>query len=63
MGQKGFGRCLQRDEGGRSIEVPQISQRIKGTEREFEGHEEKHHGPESPLPRNRHPEVSAVEKL
>ena len=43
MGQKVFGRCLQRDEGGRSVEVPQISQRIKGTEREFEGHEEKHH--------------------
>ena len=63
MGQKVFGRCLQRDEGGRSVEEPQISQRIKGTEREFEGHEEKHHGPESPFPRIRHTEVSAVEKL
>ena len=48
MGQKGFGRCFQRDEGGRSVEVAHISQRIKGTERKFEGHEEKHHGPESP---------------
>ena len=63
MGQKVFGRCLQRDEEGRSVEVPQISQRIKGTEREFEGHEEKHHGPESPFPRIRHTEVSSVEKL
>ena len=43
MGQKGFGRCFQRDEGGRSVEVAHISQRIKGTERKFEGHEEKHH--------------------
>ena len=34
---------------------------IKGTERKFEGHEEKHHGPESPLPRIRHTEVLAVE--
>ena len=40
-----------------------ISQRIRGTERKFEGHEEKHHGPESPLPRIRHKEVSAVEEL
>ena len=40
-----------------------ISQRIKGTERKFEGHEEKHRAPESPLPRIRHTEVSAVEKL
>ena len=40
-----------------------ISQRINGTERKFEGHEEKHHGPESPLPRIRHKEVSAVEEL
>ena len=63
MGQRGFGRCFQRDEGGRSVEMAQISQRIKGTERKFEGHEEKHHGPESPLPRIRHTEVSAVEKL
>ena len=39
MGQKGFGRCFQRDEGGRSVEVAHISQRIKGTERKFEGHE------------------------
>ena len=63
MGQKVFGRCLQRDEGGRSVEVAHISQRIKGTERKFEGHEEKHHGPESPLPRIRHTEVSGVRKL
>ena len=63
MGQKGFGRCLQRDEGGRSVEVAHINQRIKGTERKFEGHEVKYHGPESPLPRIRHTEVSAVEKL
>ena len=46
VGQKGFGRYLQRDEGGRSVEVAHISQRTKGTERKFEGHEEKHHGPE-----------------
>jgi len=63
VGQKGFVRCLQRDEGGRSVAVAHISQWIKGTERKFEGHEEKHHGPESPLPRIRHPEVSAVQKL
>jgi hypothetical protein len=43
--------------------VAHISQRIKGTERKFEAHEEKHRAPESPLPRIRHTEVSAVEKL
>ena len=40
-----------------------ISQRIKGTERKFEAHEEKHRGPESPLSRVRHTEVSGVRKL
>jgi len=29
VGQKGFGKCLQRDEGGRSVEVAHIIQRIK----------------------------------
>ena len=58
-----FGRVLCRDGGGRSVEVAHISQRIKGTERKFEAHEEKHRAPESPLPRIRHTEVSAVEKL
>ena len=58
-----FDRGSYRDEGGRSVEVAHISQRIKGTERKFEAHEEKHRAPESPLPRIRHTEVSAVEKL
>ena len=40
-----------------------ISQRIKGTEGKFEGHEKKHHAPESPLPRIRHKEVSGMIKL
>ena len=45
------------------VEVAHISQRIKGMERKFEGHEEKHHAPESPLPRIRHTDMSAVGKL
>ena len=40
-----------------------ISQRIKGTERKVEGHEEKDHAPESPLPRIRHTDVSAMGTL
>ena len=40
-----------------------ISQRIKGTEGKFEGHEKKHHAPESPLPRIKHIEVSGVRTL
>ena len=40
-----------------------ISQRIKGTEGKFEGHEKKHHAPESPLPRIKHTEVSGVRTL
>ena len=44
------------------VEVGQISQRIKGTQRKFEGHE-KPHAPESPLPRIRHTDMSAVGKL
>ena len=40
-----------------------ISQRIKGTEGKSEGHEKKHHAPESPLPRIRHTNVSVVRKL
>lgn len=63
MGQKGFGRCSWRDERGMSVEVAHISQRIKGTERKFESHEEEHHAPESPLPRIRHTDMSAVGKL
>ena len=38
-----------------------ISQRIKGTEGKSEGHEKKHHAPETPLPRIRHTEVSGFE--
>ena len=45
------------------VEVAHISQRIKGTQRKFEGHEEKHHASESPLPRIRYTDVSAVRKL
>ena len=58
-----FGRGSYRDGGGRSVEVAHISQRIKGTERKFEAHEEKHRAPESPLPRIRHTEVSGLGKL
>ena len=56
-------RGSYRDEGGRSVEGGHISQRIKGTEGKSEGHEKKHHAPESPLPRIRHTEGSRVRKL
>ena len=49
-----FGRVSCRDGGGRSVEGGHISQRIKGTEGKSEGHEKKHHAPESPLPSIRH---------
>ena len=58
-----FGRSSYRDEGGRSVEGGHISQRIKGTEGKSEGHEKKHHAPESALPRIRHTEGSGVRKL
>ena len=58
-----FGRVSCRDGGGRSVEGGHISQRIKGTEGKSEGHEKKHHDPESPLSRIRHTEVSGVRKL
>ena len=58
-----FGRGSYRDGGGRSVEGGHISQRIKGTEGKSEGHEKKHHAPESPLPRIRHTEGSRVGKL
>ena len=58
-----FGRGSYKDGGGRSVEGEHISQRIKGTEGKSEGHEKKHHAPESPLPRIRHTKVSAVRKL
>ena len=58
-----FGRVSCRDGGGRSVEGGHISQRIKGTEGKSEGHEKKHHAPESPLPRIRHTEGSGVRKL
>ena len=58
-----FGRGSYRDGGGRSVEGGHTRQRIKGTERKSEGHERKYNAPESPLPRIRHTEVSAVEKL
>ena len=56
-------RGSYRDEGGRSVEGGHISQRIKGTEGKSEGHEKKHHAPETPLPRIRHTEGSRVRKL
>ena len=58
-----LGRGSYRDEGGRSVEGGHISQRIKGTEGKSEGHEKKHHAPESPLPRIRHTEGSRVRKV
>ena len=58
-----FGRGSYRDGGGRSVEGGHPSQRIKGTEGKSEGHEKKHHAPESPLPRIRHTEVSGVGKV
>ena len=58
-----FGRGSYRDGEGRSIEGGHINQRIKGTKRKSEGHEKKHHAPESSLPRIRHTEVSRVGKL
>ena len=58
-----LGRGSYRDEGSRSVEGGHISQRIKGTEGKSEGHEKKHHAPESPLPRFRHTEGSRVRKL
>ena len=45
-----FGRGSYRDGGGRSVEGGHISQTIKGTERKSDGHEKKHHAPESPPP-------------
>ena len=58
-----LGRGSYKDGGGRSVEREHISQRIKCTEGKSEGHEKKHHAPESPLPRIRHTEVSGVKKL
>ena len=58
-----LGRGSYRDEGGRSVEGEHISQRIKGTEGKSEGHEKKHHAPESPLPRIRRTEGSRVRQL
>ena len=58
-----FDRGSYRDEGGRSVKGGYISQRIKGTEGKSEGHEKKHHAPESALPRFRHTEASGVRKL
>ena len=58
-----FGRGSSKDGGGRSVEGEHISQRIKGTEGKSEGHEKKHHAPESPLPRIRHTEGTRVRKL
>ena len=58
-----FGTGSYRDGGGRSAKGGHISQRIKGTEGMLEGHEKKHHAPESALPRIRHTEVSRVRKL
>ena len=58
-----LGRGSYRDGGARSVEVGHISQRIKGNEGKSEGHEKKHHAPESPLPRIRHTEGSRVRKL
>ena len=49
--------------GGRSVERGHISQTIKGTERKSDGHEKKHHAPETTLTRIRHTEVSGVRKL
>ena len=48
---------------GRSVERGHISQTIKGTERKSDGHEKKHHAPETTLTRIRHTEVSGVRKL
>ena len=63
MESKDFGRGSYRDGTGRSVEGGHISQRIKGTEGKSEGHEKKHHAPDSPHPRIRHTEVSGVRKL
>ena len=57
-----FGLGSYRDGGGRRVEGGHISQRIKGAEGKSEGHEKKHHAPESPLPRIRDTEVSGVRK-
>ena len=54
MESKDFGRGSYRDGSGTSVEGGHISQRIKGTEGKSEGHEKKHHAPESPLLRIRH---------
>ena len=58
-----FGRGSYRDGGGRSVEGEHIRQRLKGTEGKSEGHEKKHHAPESPLPRIRQTDMSGVRKL
>ena len=57
-----LGRGSYSDGGGRCVEGGHISQKIKGTEGKSEGHEKKHHAPESPLPRIRHTEVSGMRK-
>ena len=58
-----FGRSSYRDGGGRSVKGGHISQRIQGTEGKSEGHEKKHHAPDTPLPRIRHTEMSGVRRL
>ena len=58
-----FGRGSYRDGGVRSVKGGHISQKIKSTEGKSEGHEKKHHAPETPLPRIRDTEVSGVRKL
>ena len=58
-----FGRGSYRNGGGRSVEGGHISQRIKGAEGKSEGHEKKHHAPDSPHPRIRHIKVSGVRRL
>ena len=63
MESKDFDRGSYRDGTGRDVEGGHISQRKKGTEGNSEGHEKKHHAPESPHPRIRHTEVSGVRKL
>ena len=62
MELKVFGLGSYRDGGGRRVEGGHISQRIKDAEGKSEGHEKKHHAPESLLLRIRHTEVSGVRK-
>ena len=63
MESKDFDRGSYRDGTGRDVEGGHISQRKKGTEGNSEGHEKKHHAPESPHPRIRHRGVSGVRRL